>query len=257
VSIVPADRLVVIPTYNEIENLELIVRAVREHGYKVLIVDDGSPDGTGDVADSLAAADPEFVSVLHREEKRGLGPAYSACFEKGIAEGATVLCEMDADFSHDPASLPALMAAIDNGADVAIGSRYVAGGGVDNWPWHRRALSQFGNRYAGFMLGTPIKDMTAGFRAFTASALDRLQPASCDAAGYGFQVEMAWRAHLAGLTVVEVPITFRDRVRGESKMVARIAIEAMLLVTRWGLGRLVGRLPWSPDADRLPTSRRD
>jgi dolichol-phosphate mannosyltransferase len=254
---VPADRLVVIPTYNEIENLEAIVRAVRRQGYRVLVVDDGSPDGTGDLADSLAAADPEFVSVLHRSEKAGLGPAYSAGFAKGIASGATVLCEMDADFSHDPASLPALMAAVDDGADVAIGSRYVAGGGVENWPWHRRALSRFGNRYAGFMLGAPVKDMTAGFRAFSAAALERLQPASCDAAGYGFQVEMAWRAHLAGLKIVEVPITFRDRVRGQSKMDSRIAIEAMVLVTRWGLGRLVGRLPWSPDGDRRPTSRQD
>lgn len=253
----PADRLVVIPTYNEVENLELVVRAVREHGYKVLIVDDGSPDGTGDVADSLAAADPDAVSVLHRTEKGGLGPAYSAGFARGIADGAAVLCEMDADFSHDPAALPALMAAIDEGADVAIGSRYVPGGGVENWPWHRRALSRFGNRYAGFMLGTPIKDMTAGFRAFSAAALQQLEPDSCDAAGYGFQVEMAWRAHLAGLTVTEVPITFRDRVRGESKMDTRIAIEAMVLVTRWGLGRLIGRLPWSPDADRSPTRARD
>lgn len=256
-SIVPADALVVVPTYNEIENLELIVRAIRQHGYRVLIVDDGSPDGTGDVADSLVADEPGAVSVLHRKEKGGLGPAYTAGFEMGIAAGATVLCEMDADFSHDPASLPALMAAIDDGADVAIGSRYVPGGGVDNWPWHRRALSRFGNRYAAFMLSAPIKDMTAGFRAFSAAALEQLQPASCDAAGYGFQVEMAWRAHLAGLKVIEIPITFRDRVRGESKMDTRIAIEAMLLVTRWGLGRLVGRLPWSPDADRRPTSPQD
>lgn len=249
----PADRLVVIPTYNEVENLELIVRAVRQHGYRVLIVDDGSPDGTGDVADSLAAQEPDAVSVLHRTEKAGLGPAYAAGFAVGITAGATVLCEMDADFSHDPAALPSLIAAIDDGADVAIGSRYAAGGGVDNWPWHRRALSRFGNQYAGFMLRTPIKDMTAGFRAFSAAALEQLEPDSCDAAGYGFQVEMAWRAHLAGMTVTEVPITFRDRVRGESKMDTRIAIEAMVLVTRWGLGRLVGRLPWTPNADRSPT----
>ncbi len=248
------DRLVVIPTYNEVENLELIVRAVRQHGYRVLIVDDGSPDGTGDVADTLAAHEPGAVGVLHRTTKSGLGPAYSAGFVRGIAEGAAVLCEMDADFSHDPAALPALMAALDAGADVVIGSRYVPGGGVDNWPWYRRALSRFGNRYAAFMLRVPIKDMTAGFRAFSAAALEQLQPETCDAAGYGFQVEMAWRAHLAGLTVKEVPITFRDRVRGESKMDARIAIEAMVLVTRWGLGRLVGRLPWTPDADRSPTS---
>ncbi|MDH3308740.1 MAG: polyprenol monophosphomannose synthase [Acidimicrobiia bacterium] len=250
----PADPLVIIPTYNEVENLEAIVRAVSRHGYQVLIVDDASPDGTGDLADSLAAENPTSVAVLHRTEKSGLGPAYVAGFAWGLANGASILCEMDADFSHDPNSLSALVGAIENGADVAIGSRYVAGGGVANWPWHRRALSRFGNIYAGFMLGTPVKDMTAGFRAFSSRALGVLEAESCDAAGYGFQVEMAWRAHLAGLDIVERPITFRDRERGESKMDTRIAVEAMLLVTKWGLGRLVGRLPWTPNAYRSPTS---
>lgn len=249
------EPLVVIPTYNEVENIELIVGAVRRHGYAVLVVDDGSPDGTGDAADTLALADPDKVAVLHRSTKDGLGPAYTAGFDWGLARGATVLCEMDADFSHDPDALPSLIRAVQSGADLAIGSRYVAQGGVANWPWHRRALSRFGNLYAGFMLGTPIKDMTAGFRAFSAAAIDALEPHSCDAAGYGFQVEMAWRACLAGLAVTEVPITFRDRERGESKMNTRIAVEAMLLVTKWGFSRLIGRLPWTPHADRSPTSR--
>lgn len=248
------EPLVVIPTYNEVENIELIVRAVRRHGYAVLIVDDASPDGTGDIADDLAKAEPDKVAVLHRSAKNGLGPAYTAGFDWGLAHGATVLCEMDADFSHDPDALPALIDAVQAGADVVIGSRYVPGGGVENWPWHRRALSRFGNLYARFMLGTRIKDMTAGFRAFSAAALDVLEPKSCDAAGYGFQVEMAWRASLADLKLAEVPITFRDRERGESKMDTKIAVEAMVLVTKWGLGRLVGRLPWTPDADRSPTS---
>ncbi len=250
----PAETLVVIPTYNEVENLEAIVAAVRGHGYRVLVVDDGSPDGTGELADSLAAADPDGIAVLHRSSKAGLGPAYAAGFAWGAASGATVMCEMDADFSHDPAALPALVGAVAAGADVAIGSRYVAGGGTENWSWHRRLLSRGGNWYAGFMLGTPIKDMTAGFRAFTAAALEILEPASCDAAGYGFQVEMAWRTQLAGLKVEEIPIIFRDRERGQSKMSLKITIEAMLLVTRWGLGRLLRRLPWTPDADHSPTS---
>ena len=250
----PVDTLVIIPTYNEVENIRPVVGAVRGFDYRVLIVDDGSPDGTGSVADELAAADPGAVSVLHRTAKQGLGPAYTAGFAWGLDHGAQIMCEMDADFSHDPSSLPHLVAAVVAGADLAIGSRYVAGGGVDNWPWHRRALSRFGNLYARSMLGSQVNDMTAGFRAFSAEAVRRLEPSSCNAAGYGFQVEMAWRASIAGLKIVEIPITFRDREWGESKMDGRIALEAMGLVTRWGIGRMLGRLPWSPHADRSPTS---
>ena len=250
----PADALVVLPTYNEVENLDLIVAAVLEHGLRILVVDDNSPDGTGEAADRLVADHPGRVTVLHRTQKQGLGPAYAAGFQSGLAGGADILLEMDADFSHDPAVLPELVAAIEAGADVAIGSRYCPGGGVADWPWHRRALSRFGNIYAGFMLGSPIKDMTAGYRAFAADALRRLQPETCNAAGYGFQVEMAWRASLADMQVVEVPITFRDRERGESKMDTKIAVEAMALVTKWGLGRVFGRLPWRPNADRSPSS---
>lgn len=231
-----ADVVVVLPTYNEAENLSDIVAAILEHGTRILIVDDGSPDGTGRLADAIAAEDNR-VSVRHRPEKLGLGPAYADGFAVALADGADIVCEIDADFSHDPRDLPRLIAAVDAGADLAIGSRYVPGGGVADWPMARRALSRFGNRYASAMLGVPVKDMTAGFRAFRASSLQSLDFATCEASGYGFQVEMAWRASVAGMTITEVPITFRDRRRGTSKMNWRIAAEAMWLVTRWGLRR--------------------
>jgi dolichol-phosphate mannosyltransferase len=237
---VQADALVVIPTYDEAENIEAIAAAVRAHGMRLLIVDDGSPDGTGEIADRLAASD-EAISVLHRSEKRGLGPAYAAGFTWGLENGADIICEMDADFSHDPSDLPRLVEEVEAGADLAIGSRYVAGGGVENWPWHRRALSRGGNIYAGFMLGTNIRDMTAGFRAFRAEALRKLDYNDCEASGYGFQVEMAWAASASGLDVCEVPIVFRDRTRGTSKMGMGIALEAMFLVTKWGFNRIVRR----------------
>jgi dolichol-phosphate mannosyltransferase len=232
------DVLVVLPTYNEIENIDEIVGAILAHGVQLLVVDDGSPDGTGQRADQLAAEHAQ-LSVLHRPSKQGLGPAYVAGFQVGLEQGAAILCEIDADFSHDPADLPRLIAAVDDGADLAIGSRYVEGGGVDNWPWHRRLLSRGGNVYAALMLGASVRDMTAGYRAFRADSLRRLQPETCQASGYGFQVEMAWRASKSGMTVAEVPIIFRDRVRGMSKMNSRIAFEAIWLVTRWGFARLV------------------
>ncbi len=234
------DVLVVVPTYNEAENIALIADAVRSHGLNLLIVDDGSPDGTGQIADELAQGD-SGVSVLHRTSKEGLGPAYAAGFQVGIERGAGIICEMDADFSHDPNDLPRLVAAIDAGGDLAIGSRYVAGGGVENWPWHRRWLSRGGNIYARTLLRTKVNDMTAGFRAFRTEALQKLPFAACEASGYGFQVEMAWNAARTGLDIREVPILFRDRTRGTSKMGARIAIEAMLLVTKWGLLSLLRR----------------
>jgi dolichol-phosphate mannosyltransferase len=229
--------LVIIPTYNERENIVDVVAAVRRHGYDVLVVDDGSPDGTGTIADHLAAGDPS-VHVLHRSVKAGLGPAYSAGFERGLELGAEILCEMDADFSHDPADLPRLVAAVADGADLAIGSRYVPGGGSEGWPWYRSLLSRGGNRYAGAMLGFDVRDATAGFRAFRDTTIRKVDPSSCQASGYGFQVEMAWRTQRAGLRIDEVPIIFRDRTRGESKMSSRIALEAMWLVTKWGFGRL-------------------
>ncbi len=232
----PEDVTVIIPTYNEVENLEGITGAARSHGYRVLVVDDGSPDGTGDLADALSGAD-EDLDVLHRTEKAGLGTAYAAGFAHALDHGAQIMCEMDADFSHDPADLPRLIAAIDDGADVAIGSRYVRGGGADDWPWYRRAISRGGNDYAALMLGLEVRDITAGFRAYTAEAIKELDPSSCDASGYAFQVEMTWRAHLAGLIITEVPIRFRDRELGNSKMSGAVALEAMTLVTKWGLAR--------------------
>ena len=230
--------LVIVPTYNERDNIRPIVSAVRAHGYDVLVVDDGSPDGTGRLADELAEAD-EGVHVLHRTTKEGLGPAYAAGFAQGLSMGAEILCEMDADFSHDPADLPRLVAAVRDGADLAIGSRYVEGGGTDGWPWHRIAISRGGNRYASMMLGIQVADATAGFRAFRDTTVRKVDPSNCEASGYGVQVEMAWRTEQAGLTIVEVPITFRDRRYGESKMSGRIAAEAMMLVTKWGFGRLL------------------
>lgn len=228
---------VVLPTYNERENLEAIVGAVAAHGYRVMIVDDASPDGTGELADRLAG-DLPGVSVLHRPEKAGLGPAYAAGFEAALAEGADILCEMDADFSHDPEDVPRLVDAVRRGADLAIGSRYVPGGGIPDWPIVRRLLSKGGNVYARAMLGLPVHDATAGFRAYKASALRLLRPETCQSAGYAFQIEMTRRAVDAGLRIVEVPITFRDRAAGTSKMGGRIVIEAMWLVTKWGVERL-------------------
>lgn len=232
--------LVIVPTYNERANITQIVDAVRSRGYDILIVDDASPDGTGEVADELSSQD-ECVHVLHRTSKEGLGPAYAHGFAHGLDLGAEILCEMDADFSHNPDDLPRLIDAVESGADLAIGSRYVPGGDTEGWPWHRKALSLWGNRYAAAALGLHVKDATAGFRAFRDTTIRKIDPSTCEASGYGFQVEMAWRTESAGLSIVEVPITFRERVRGESKMDSRIAIEAMWLVTKWGSRRVTGR----------------
>ena len=235
----PADVTVTLPTYNEIENLPHIVPEIVAHGYRLLIVDDNSPDGTGRLADSLAG-DLEQVSVLHRTEKTGLGPAYAAAFDRALDDGARIIVEMDADFSHDPADLPRLVAAVEEGADLAIGSRYVTGGSTPDWPAVRQFISKGGNLYARIMLGIPIRDATAGFRAYAAGALRRLPYGQAEASGYGFQVEMAWRAHQAGMRIAEVPISFRDRTRGTSKMGMPIVLEAMRLVTVWGLSRRFG-----------------
>jgi dolichol-phosphate mannosyltransferase len=235
----PEQVLVALPTYNEAENLAHIAPAILAHGYRLLIVDDASPDGTGDIADALAESDPR-VSVLHREEREGLGPAYAAAFDRALQAGARIVVEMDADFSHDPADLPRLVQEVEAGADLAIGSRYVTGGATPDWPLIRRLISRGGNLYARTMLNIPIRDATAGFRAFHAEALARLPYRQAEASGYGFQVEMAWRAHQSGMSIVEVPITFRDRTAGTSKMGLPIVVEAMRLVTLWGLGRIFG-----------------
>jgi dolichol-phosphate mannosyltransferase len=244
---VPTDRVtVVIPTYNERENLPHIAPAVTKLGYRLLIVDDGSPDGTGGLADALSA-DDAMISVLHRQEKQGLGPAYAAGFDRALEQGAEIVVEMDADFSHDPGDLPRLIGAVEAGADLAIGSRYVPGGATPDWPVGRRLISKGGNLYARIMLGIPIHDATAGFRAFRGDALRSLSYETARSSGYAFQVEMAMRAHQAGLRVVEVPITFRDRTRGTSKMGTDIVMEAMRLVTGWGWERMKrGALFWKP-----------
>lgn len=232
------DRVtVVIPTYNEAENLPLIAEAVTRLGYRLLIVDDGSPDGTGELADGLSARFP-LISVLHRTTKQGLGPAYGHAFSTLIDEGhAALIIQMDADFSHDPAAIPTLVAAAAAGADLVIGSRYVPGGAMPDWPMLRRLISRGGNVYAGLMLGLGVSDATAGFRCWRASSLAGLDYQKAEASGYGFQVEMAWMAERANLEIVEVPIVFRDRTRGSSKMNGSIVVEAMRLVTVWGIRR--------------------
>ncbi|HKH22603.1 MAG TPA: polyprenol monophosphomannose synthase [Solirubrobacterales bacterium] len=219
---------VILPTYNEAENLERIVGAVLEQlpePRRVLIVDDNSPDGTGKLADRLAESD-ESVSVLHRERKAGLGPAYLAGFRVALDGGAERIVEMDADFSHDPAYLPRLIEATE-GADLAIGSRYVPGGGVTEWGAVRRFISRGGSAYARMALGLPIRDLTGGFKCFRRVVLETIDLDSIQARGYAFQVETTYRAIRAGFRVVEVPIVFKDRADGTSKMSKAIVAEAI------------------------------
>lgn len=233
----PADSLVIIPTYNEAENLEPLVLQVLAQGpFDVLVVDDDSPDGTGVVADDLTRCFPGRVAVLHRPGKLGLGSAYIEGFRYALARRYERVFEMDADFSHDPASLPALRAALD-GADVALGSRYVPGGGVRRWPVWRRALSRGGSRYAGLILGVPVHDLTGGFKGFRRGALAALDLDTIGAGGYAFQIEVTYRCYRRGLRIVELPIVFEDRRAGRSKMSPRIIAEALVLVWRLRLGR--------------------
>ncbi len=234
----PEQVTVVVPTYNERNNLPHLVASVRLHGYRILIVDDGSPDGTGLIADGIAQNDP-MVIVIHRQKKQGLGPAYAAGFDVALAQGADVIVEMDADFSHNPADLPKLIELVEQGADLAIGSRYVKGGETPDWPLGRRLISRGGNVYAGLMLGLPVRDSTAGYRAFRAETLQKIPYREAEASGYGFQVEMAWRVHQMGLDIRETPIVFRDRQVGTSKMSRDIVVEAMKLVTIWGVQRIL------------------
>ena len=232
----PEQVTVVVPTYNEHENLPPLAAAVLLHGYRLIVVDDNSPDGTGRLGDELAAAS-DRLDVIHRPSKEGLGPAYGEGFRRALEEGAGVVVQMDCDFSHDPNDIPRLVAAVEKGADLGLGSRYVGDGATPDWPWHRRFLSRGGNIYARTLLGIPVKDATGGFRAWSAPALGRLPFDGAEATGYGFQVEMAMRAVDGGLHVVEVPIVFRDRTRGHSKMGLGIVLEAMRLVTVWGIRR--------------------
>jgi dolichol-phosphate mannosyltransferase len=229
----------VLPTYNEAANLEPVVDAVRRRlpsPRRILVVDDASPDGTGRIADRLAGAHPE-VSVLHRPQKVGIGPAYVAGFQRALAGGAGLIGQMDADFSHDPADLPRLVAAVGD-ADVAVGSRYVPGGGVEDWGPLRRVVSRGGCAYARTVLGVRVHDLTSGFKVFRRDALEAIDLDSISAFGYAFQVETTYRAIRAGFEVVELPITFRDRHVGESKMSKRIVLEAAWRVPAMRLGRV-------------------
>jgi dolichol-phosphate mannosyltransferase len=221
----------VLPTYNEAENVEQIVRAALPHlalaapEHHILIVDDSSPDGTGEIADRLAEEFDE-VEVLHRPLKQGLGRAYLAGFTRALARGAELVMEMDADFSHDPADLPRLIRAVED-ADLVLGSRYVPGGGVTDWGFFRRMLSRGGSWYARFILRVPVRDLTGGFKCFRRSTLEGIDFSQTHADGYGFQIELTYRTIRAGLRVKEIPIVFRDRKVGTSKMTTRIAVEAV------------------------------
>jgi dolichol-phosphate mannosyltransferase len=227
---------VVLPTYEEAENIAEVLRRLRAAvpAADVLVVDDSSPDGTAEVA-KAAAHELGGVDVTIRPGKSGLGSAYRHGFREGLALGYDVLVEMDSDLSHDPAALPNLLRAVEEGADLAIGSRYVPGGSIPHWPLHRRSLSRWGNRYAARMLRMDVKDSTSGFRAYRADVLRRIELDAVRADGYGFQIEMAYRVANLGGRIAETPIEFRDRERGTSKMSFRIIAEALALVTWWGL----------------------
>jgi len=232
--------LVVIPTYNESENIDRVLRRVRGAlpDATVLVVDDGSPDGTGDIAEKVGT-EIGNIELLRRTEKSGLGSAYRAGFRWGLDRGFDVCIEMDADLSHDPDALPDLVAPLGKGFELVIGSRYVPGGSIPNWAWHRRLLSRGGNVYASTLLGLGVTDSTSGFRAYSASVLNRIALDNIRAEGYGFQIEMTYQAKRAGAPIVEVPIRFVDRTEGESKMSMIIVVEALGLVTWWGIQRVV------------------
>jgi dolichol-phosphate mannosyltransferase len=231
-----AEILIVVPTYNEIESLEAILGRLRQSVPQadVLIVDDSSPDGTGQLADRIAAADPA-ISVLHRVEKDGLGRAYLAGFAAALAAGYAYVVEIDADGSHDPAELPPMLQMAENGADLVLGSRWVPGGSVVNWPWLRQVISRAGNTYARTVLRSKIHDITSGFRVYRATALDSLALGDVSSQGYCFQVELAWLLEKGGHNIKEHPIAFVERATGRSKMHGGIVLEALLRVTWWGL----------------------
>ena len=232
--------MVCLPTYNERENVERMVRALGEHGVSVLVIDDNSPDGTGELADGLAR-ELAHVEVLHRERKEGLGPAYLAGFRRALADGAELILEMDCDFSHDPADVPRLVAAAGE-ADLALGSRYVPGGSVGNWGLLRRAVSAGGSLYARLLLGVGVRDLTGGFKCYRRAVLETIDLDAISSKGYAFQIETTYRALRAGFRVVEVPIRFVDREQGGSKMSRRIVLEAIWNVPALRLKALAGRL---------------
>jgi dolichol-phosphate mannosyltransferase len=228
--------VVVIPTFNERENIGDLLRMLRTTipESEVMVVDDLSPDGTGDVADAVAAELGQ-ITVVHRQGKPGLGAAYRHGFALAFDLGFDAIVSMDSDFSHDPAVIPTMLRLLEEGADVVIGSRYVPGGGTQDWPLRRRLLSRWGNRYTGLLLGAKVRDCTAGFRAYRADVLRGIEPGSTSAEGYAFLTELTRRLARSGARIVETPILFKDREKGTSKMSSRIIVESMLLVTRWGI----------------------
>jgi len=232
--------LVVLPTYNEIENIERMLRAIREivPNEHILVVDDGSPDGTAGVADKVRT-ELGNIDVLRRAGKGGLGSAYRAGFSWGLERGYDAFVEIDCDFSHDPRELPNMLA-LANKYEVVIGSRYIPGGSIPSWSTSRLMLSKGGNRYASIMLGLGIADSTAGYRVYQASALEKIDFSNVKADGYGFQIEMTYRARRGGASIIEHPISFTDRTEGESKMSRAIVTEALWMVSKWGVARLVG-----------------
>jgi dolichol-phosphate mannosyltransferase len=233
--------VICLPTYNEHENLEPMLRALGDKGVRVLVIDDNSPDGTGELADRLAQ-ELDYVDVLHRESKEGLGPAYLAGFRHALATDAELVLEMDCDFSHDPNYVPQLITAVEGGADLALGSRYVPGGGVRNWGLLRRLISTGGSSYARIILGVKIRDLTGGFKCYRRAVLETIDLDAVEAKGYAFQIETTYRALRAGFKVVEVPITFADREVGGSKMSKAIVAEAIWKVPGLRLKALLGQV---------------
>jgi dolichol-phosphate mannosyltransferase len=232
--------VVCLPTYNERENLEPMLRALGDKDVDVLVIDDNSPDGTGELADRIAAQ-LDYVEVLHRERKEGLGPAYLAGFRRALDAGAELVLEMDCDFSHDPAAVPRLIAAVDEGADLALGSRYVTGGSVGNWGFLRRFVSAGGSWYARVLLGVPVRDLTGGFKCYRRRVLETIDLDAIESKGYAFQIETTYRTLRAGFCVVEIPIHFVDREEGGSKMSKAIVAEAIWKVPALRLAALRGR----------------
>jgi dolichol-phosphate mannosyltransferase len=236
-----SDAVICLPTYNERENLPRVIAALEPLGVRVLVIDDNSPDRTGELADNLAAQHA-WVSVLHREQKEGLGPAYLAGFREVLRGAAEYVLEMDADLSHDPAAVPRLIEACANGAYVALGSRYVEGGGTENWGRGRRLISAGGSFYARTLLGVGVRDLTGGFKCFRREVLEQIDLDAVRAKGYAFQIELTYRAIQSGFRVVEVPIVFSDRTAGQSKMSRTIFLEAVLRVPALRLAALTHRL---------------
>jgi dolichol-phosphate mannosyltransferase len=232
---------VCLPTYNERENIEAMLRALALLDVRVLVIDDNSPDGTGEIADRLAA-ELDAVGVMHRERKEGLGPAYLAGFRRALAEGADLIVEMDCDFSHDPTDVPRLVAAAEDGADLVLGSRYVPGGGTANWGLLRRIVSWGGSFYARVVLGVRIRDLTGGFKCYTRRVLETIDLDAIHSKGYAFQIEGTYRTLRKGFRVREVPIRFADRTQGTSKMSRTIFLEAVVNVPRLRFAAIRGRL---------------